>query len=74
MEKNLIDRALEMPATGEYSRIENIERKLTAEGNINVAAYLDGPTLRRQLREVSRRARGVPPARRGRPPQSSEAG
>lgn len=71
MEKNLIERALELAATGEYGRIDHIERKLTAEGYTNVAAYLDGRSLRRQLRELSREARGEPPPkRRGRSPAS----
>ncbi len=67
MEKSLIERALELAATGEYVRIDQIERKLNAEGYTNVVSHLDGPTLRRQLREVSQRARGEPTRRRGRP-------
>lgn len=72
MEKSLIERALELAATGEYARIADIERKLNAEGYTNVVSYLDGPTLRRQLREVSQRARGEQAKRRGRPPACGE--
>lgn len=70
MQKSLIERALELAATGNYARIEEIERKLNAEGYSNVVSHLDGPTLRRQLRQVSQRARGEPVKRRGRPPAS----
>lgn len=73
MEKSLIERALELAATGQYARIDQIERKLNAEGYTNVVSHLDGPVLRRQLREVSQQARGEPVKRRGRPPASEEA-
>ncbi|MBB4839852.1 hypothetical protein HNP52_002944 [Sphingomonas kyeonggiensis] len=70
MQKSIIERALELAATGEYARIDHIERKLNAEGYTNVASHLDGPTIRRQLRQVASEARGEPTKRRGRPPAS----
>lgn len=70
MQKNIIERALELAATGEYARIDHIERKLNAEGYTNVASHLDGPTIRRQLRQAASEARGEPARRRGRPPAS----
>jgi len=72
MEKSLIERALELAATGDYARIDQIERKLNAEGYTNVVSHLDGPAFRRQLREVAQRARGEPTRRRGRPPASAD--
>jgi len=70
MEKNLIQRALELAGTGEFERIDQIERKLTAEGYSHVASHLVGPTIRRQLRDTARRARGETARRRGRPPSA----
>ena len=70
--KSLIERALELAGTGE--RIEQIARQLNAEGYSNVLQHLDSPTLRRQLNALGRRARGEPPAVRGRPAASQQGG
>ncbi len=70
MKKPLIERALELAATGDYVRIDHIERRLNAEGYTDVASHLGAPTLRRQLRQVAQTARGEPAKLRGRPPAS----
>jgi hypothetical protein len=74
--KNLIERAIELAKSGAYHQLEHIERQLIAEGYSSVPAHLDGPTLRRQLRQLSCQARGEPmPRGRGRKPapRSAEA-
>jgi len=65
--KTLIERAIELAKSGSYDRIDQIERQLNAEGYSNVASHLDGPSLRRQLNQLSRAARGEPVRARGRP-------
>jgi len=67
-EKSLIERALELARSGAYERIDQIERQLNAEGYSNVASHLDAPSLRRQLSQLGRAARGEPLKARGRPP------
>ncbi len=74
MKKTLIERALELAATGDYARIDHIERKLNAEGYTDVASHLGAPTLRRQLRLVAQDARGETAKPRGRPPASPTLG
>jgi hypothetical protein len=68
--KSLIERAIELARSGSYDRVDQIERQLNAEGYAHVAQHLDGPSLRRQLIQLGRAARGEPPAIRGRPAAS----
>jgi hypothetical protein len=72
--KSLIERAIELAQTGAYERIDQIERQLSAEGYSNATAHLDGPSLRRQLNQLGRAARGEPLVKRGRPPSRDPAG
>jgi len=65
--KTIIERALDLARTGDYARLDELERQLRHEGYTDILAHLDSPTLRRQLRELGNAARGEPPpARRGR--------
>jgi hypothetical protein len=67
-EKSLIERAIELAKSGSYERITEIERQLNLEGYSQVALHLDAPSLRRQLNQLGREARGEPPVTRGRTP------
>jgi len=69
--KSLIERALELAGAGET--VERIERRLNAEGYSNVLQHLDSRSLRQQLRDLSRAARGRPRVVRGRPRGTSNA-
>ena len=54
---NLIERAYQLARTGEFAKVEHIERKLTREGYTAVAEHLSGKLMRRELNEMMRSAR-----------------
>jgi hypothetical protein len=50
-----IERAFQLARTGQYAAVEDLRRKLRAEGYS--VATVTGPTLLRQLRELIKAAR-----------------
>ncbi len=54
---NVIERAYQLARTGEFAKVEHIERKLTREGYTAVADHLSGKLMRRELNEMMRAAR-----------------
>lgn len=54
---NLIERAHQLARTGEFAKVEHIERRLTREGYTSVADHLSGKMMRRELNEMMRAAR-----------------
>ncbi len=54
---NLIERAYQLARTGDFAKLEHIERKLTREGYTAVADHLSGRMLRRELNDMMRAAR-----------------
>jgi hypothetical protein len=54
---NLIERAYQLARTGDFAKVEHIERKLTREGYTAVADHLSGRMLRRELNDMMRAAR-----------------
>lgn len=57
---NVIARAYQLARSGEFSKVEHIERKLTREGYTAVADHLSGKLVRRELNEMMRAARAEP--------------
>ncbi len=54
---NLFERAYQLARSGEFAKVEHIERKLTREGYTAVADHLSGKLVRRELNEMMRAAR-----------------
>ena len=54
---NVIERAYQLARTGEFAKVEHIERRLTREGYTAVADHLGGKMMRRELNEMMRTAR-----------------
>ncbi len=54
---NLIERAYQLARTGEFTKVEHIERRLTREGYTAAAEHLSGKLMRRELNEMMRAAR-----------------
>ena len=54
---NVIERAYQLARTGEFAKVEHIERRLTREGYTAVAEHLSGKKMRRELNEMMRGAR-----------------
>lgn len=54
---NIIERAYQLARTGEFTKVEHVERKLTREGYTAVADHLGGKMVRRELNEMMRAAR-----------------
>ncbi len=54
---NLFERAYQLARSGEFRKVEHIERKLTREGYTAVAEHLSGKLVRRELNEMMRSAR-----------------
>jgi hypothetical protein len=55
---SVIERAFQLARTGRYASIDELKKKLRAEGYS--VATITGPTLLRQLRELIKAARGAP--------------
>lgn len=58
-ETSTIERAFQLAGTGDYGSVEDLKRKLRAEGYS--VATITGPTLLRQLRELIKTRRNMPP-------------
>ena len=56
-EISIIERAFQLAKTGQYGSVEDLKRKLRAEG-YSVTA-ITGPSLLRQLRELIKAGRGT---------------
>ena len=56
---NVVERAYELAATGDYINADQIAAQLTREGytRVKARAYLDGPSIQKSLREACERAR-----------------
>ena len=59
MRQSLMERAFELARSGRFADTIEIEKHLRAEG-IASRGDLDGPALRRQIRDECHRARGKP--------------
>ena len=55
-ESSAIERAFQLARTGQYASVEDLKKKLRAEGYS--IATITGPTLLKQLRELIKAARG----------------
>jgi hypothetical protein len=55
---SVIERAFQLARTGQYASIDDLKKKLRAEGYS--VATITGPILLRQLRELTKAARGAP--------------
>ncbi len=53
---NILDRALELASSGQFTKIENIERALSREGYTRAYEHLSGSMIRRALRSRMREA------------------
>ena len=58
-EASAIERAFELARTGQYLSVEDLKKKLRAEGHS--IATITGPTLLKQLRELIKATRSAPP-------------
>ena len=58
--KPLLERAFELARSGQYSKVEDIERKLGDEGYPKTSAHWNSTTLRKQLREACQKALRAP--------------
>jgi hypothetical protein len=58
MELHILERAFELAKTGDCASIDDIRRRLKAEKYSQVDAHLAGATVRRQLLDLCREARG----------------
>jgi hypothetical protein len=56
-EPSVIERAFQLARTGQYGSVEDLKRKLRAEGY--TVAAITGPTLLRQLRELIKAGRST---------------
>ena len=56
---NVIERAYQLARTGEFAKVEHIERRLTREGYTSVADHLSGRMMRRELNAMMRAARAA---------------
>ncbi len=57
-EASTIERAFQLAVTGDYGSVEELKKKLRAEGYS--VATITGPTLLRQLRELIKTGRRTP--------------
>lgn len=57
-EPSVIERAFQLARSGQYVSVEDLKKKLRAEGYS--IATVTGPTLLRQLRQLIKAARGAP--------------
>ena len=58
MEPSIIERAFELARTGQCGSIDDIRKRLKAEQYSQVDAHLSGISVRRQLLDLCRQARG----------------
>jgi hypothetical protein len=58
MSLHILERAFELAQSGECGTIDDIRRKLKAESFAQVDAHLAGATVRRQLLDLCKAARG----------------
>jgi hypothetical protein len=58
MEPSIIERAFELARSGEYATIDDIRKRLKSERYSQVDAHLAGISVRRQLLDLCREARG----------------
>jgi hypothetical protein len=61
MQKDLIERAIELARTGEFGRSADIKPVLKREGYTHVNEHLSGLTLHRQIQAACNAAQGIPP-------------
>ncbi len=54
---NVVERAFELAASGECRTLDEIERRLKADGHEGAAQHLRGGSIRKQLRELCKAAR-----------------
>ena len=60
MELHTLERAFELARAGDCTTIDDIRRRLKAEQYSQVDAHLSGSTVRRQLLDLCKAARGEP--------------
>ena len=58
MQLHILERAFELAKTGECVSIDDIRRRLKSERYSQVDAHLAGSTVRRQLLDLCKEARG----------------
>ena len=58
MEPSIIERAFELARSGDYATIDDIRKRLKSERYSQVDAHLAGISVRRQLLDLCREARG----------------
>jgi len=58
MELNILERAFELAKAGDCTSIDDIRRRLKSEQYSQVDAHLAGSTVRRQLLDLCKEARG----------------
>jgi hypothetical protein len=63
MSRMLLERAFDLARSGQVQSLEELSRKLIAEGHIAVLSHLAAPTLRRQLSTTIKAAREPDPTR-----------
>lgn len=56
-----VERAYQLARSGDCRGIDEIRTKLIREGHESVQAHLSGPTLRRELTQLCKRAPGSQP-------------
>ena len=60
MQLHTLERAFELARTGECTSVDDIRKRLKAEQYSQVDAHLAGASVRRQLLDLCREARGEP--------------
>lgn len=60
MDLHILERAFELAQSGDCGSIDDIRRQLKAENYAQVDAHLAGSTVRRQLLDLCKGARGEP--------------
>jgi hypothetical protein len=60
MQLHTLERAFELARTGDCTSVEDIRKRLKAEQYSQVDAHLAGASVRRQLLDLCREARGAP--------------
>lgn len=62
----LLERAYSLARSGVCASVKDIEKKLRAEGYVQIEAHLSGPSLRRDLRKICAAAHPLPAGTRRR--------
>jgi hypothetical protein len=60
MQLHTLERAFELARTGDCTSVDDIRKRLKAEQYSQVDAHLAGASVRRQLLDLCREARGEP--------------